>query len=82
MLQTESNNSQIASRKLPGSILRKSSFRAERVDLELPLPLVGPELVEALKELEPHGMGNPAPIFAMRGAKFKSARTFGKNKTT
>jgi single-stranded-DNA-specific exonuclease len=49
-----------------------------RVDLELPLPLVGPELVEALKELEPHGMGNPAPVFAMRGAKFKSARTFGK----
>jgi single-stranded-DNA-specific exonuclease len=59
-------------------------YRAEifvpygKVDLQLPLALVGPELVQALEELEPHGMGNPAPVFALRGARFNSARIFGK----
>ena len=49
-----------------------------KVDLELPLSLVGPRLVRALEELEPHGMGNPAPVFALRGARFNSAKVFGK----
>ncbi len=49
-----------------------------KVDLELPLSLVGPELVQALEELEPHGMGNPAPVFALRRARFSSVRIFGK----
>jgi single-stranded-DNA-specific exonuclease len=49
------------------------------VDLELPLTLIGPELFQALEDLEPHGMGNPAPVFALSGAKFKSSRTFGKD---
>ncbi|MDR3555706.1 MAG: DHHA1 domain-containing protein [Syntrophobacteraceae bacterium] len=49
-----------------------------KVDLELPLALVGPELVTALEALEPHGMGNPAPLFALRGARFNSAKVFGK----
>jgi single-stranded-DNA-specific exonuclease len=49
-----------------------------KVDLQLPLALVGPELVQALEELEPHGMGNPAPVFALRGARFNSAKIFGK----
>src|SRR5208337_4030725 len=40
--------------------------------------LAGPELVQALEQLEPHGMGNPAPVFALRGARFNSVRTFGK----
>src|SRR5208337_2139012 len=31
-----------------------------KVDLELPMVLVGSGLVKALEELEPHGMGNPA----------------------
>ncbi len=49
-----------------------------KVDLELPLTLVGPELVHALEELEPHGMGNPAPVFALRDARLNSVRIFGK----
>ncbi|MDA8308935.1 MAG: DHHA1 domain-containing protein [Deltaproteobacteria bacterium] len=48
------------------------------VDLELPLALVGPQLVEALEDLEPHGIGNPAPVFALRGARFNCAKIFGK----
>jgi single-stranded-DNA-specific exonuclease len=46
--------------------------------LELPWILVGPELVQALEKLEPHGMGNPAPLFALRGVRFNSAKIFGK----
>ncbi|HYA43936.1 MAG TPA: single-stranded-DNA-specific exonuclease RecJ [Syntrophobacteraceae bacterium] len=49
-----------------------------KVDLELPLTFVGPKLVKALEDLEPHGMGNPAPVFALRGARFNSAKVFGK----
>ncbi|SPF39250.1 Phosphoesterase, RecJ domain protein [Syntrophobacter sp. SbD1] len=51
-----------------------------KVDLELPLALVGYKLVQALEELEPHGMGNPAPVFALRGARFNSVKVFGKEK--
>ncbi len=49
-----------------------------KVDLELPIVLVGPELVRALDKLEPHGMGNPAPLFVLRGIRLKSAKIFGK----
>ncbi|MGC9193963.1 MAG: single-stranded-DNA-specific exonuclease RecJ [Syntrophobacteraceae bacterium] len=51
-----------------------------KVDLELPLPLVGLELFRALEKLEPHGMGNPAPVFGLRGAKLNSVKVFGKEK--
>lgn len=49
-----------------------------KVDMELPLSLAGPALVEALRELEPHGMGNPAPVFGLRNARFAIKRSFGK----
>lgn len=49
-----------------------------KVDVELPLALVGPELVRALEQLEPHGIGNPAPVFALRGARCNCAKAFGK----
>ena len=49
-----------------------------KVDMELPMVLAGPKLVRALEELEPHGMGNPAPLFALRGVRFNLARVFGK----
>jgi single-stranded-DNA-specific exonuclease len=49
-----------------------------KADLELPMILVGPELVQALEKLEPHGMGNPAPLFALRRVRVNSAKIFGK----
>jgi single-stranded-DNA-specific exonuclease len=51
-----------------------------KVDLELELALVGPELFRALQSLEPHGMGNPAPVFGLRGEKLNSIKVFGKEK--
>jgi single-stranded-DNA-specific exonuclease len=49
-----------------------------KVDLELPIVLVGAELVHALEKLGPHGMGNPAPLFVLRGIRLSSAKIFGK----
>jgi len=49
-----------------------------KVDMELPLHLIGSELFQALQKLEPHGMGNPAPVFAVRNAAFTVKKTFGK----
>ena len=49
-----------------------------KADLELPMRLIGHELVRALEKLEPHGMGNPAPVFALSRVRFKSSKIFGK----
>lgn len=49
-----------------------------KVDMELPLRLVDYELFHALQQLEPYGMGNPAPVFAARNIKFTVKKTFGK----
>ncbi len=38
-----------------------------RVDLEIPLPAVTDELLNVLRHCEPFGVGNPAPLFALRG---------------
>ena len=39
------------------------------VDAELALDQVTPELLEALRQLEPFGQGNPEPIFSARGVR-------------
>ncbi len=40
-----------------------------RVDLELPLGAVTDALEATLRHLEPHGIGNAAPVLAVRGAR-------------
>ena len=60
----------------------------DRADLELPaalLPIDARErnkflrrLLDGLRELEPHGMGNPAPRFALRDCEILSLRAFGR----
>jgi len=52
---------------------------AQRVDLELPLGLVSPELEKLMRYLEPCGPGNPAPVFGVRGARAVGARRVGLN---
>lgn len=46
-------------------------------DAELPLPAITLELIEELRQLEPFGTGNPAPVFLLRGADVLSARAVG-----
>src|SRR5439155_512985 len=52
---------------------------AQRVDLELPLGLVNPQLEKLMRYLEPCGPGNPAPVFGVRGARAVGARRVGTN---
>ncbi|MCE5242326.1 MAG: single-stranded-DNA-specific exonuclease RecJ [Syntrophobacteraceae bacterium] len=49
-----------------------------RVDMELAPDLIRKELLEALKQLEPHGLGNPTPTFALRDAKVSVRKIFGR----
>ncbi len=49
-----------------------------KVDMVLPPGLITHELYDALRTLEPHGMGNPAPVFLIRNPVIEGQRTFGK----
>jgi single-stranded-DNA-specific exonuclease len=46
-------------------------------DAEIPLTEVRPELLNALKYLEPTGYGNPDAVFVSRNVKVRHARTVG-----
>ena len=50
-----------------------------RIDVELDLDFVSMELFDALKQLEPHGVGNPLPTFAARSVSVVVQRLFGKD---
>jgi single-stranded-DNA-specific exonuclease len=49
----------------------------QRVDLELPLGEVTPELEHLCRYLEPCGQGNPTPVFGVRGVRFTSRSIVG-----
>ncbi len=50
----------------------------KKVDMELDLSLLSPELSTMLKQFEPHGLGNPLPTFAARNVGVVVHRTFGR----
>jgi single-stranded-DNA-specific exonuclease len=50
-----------------------------KMDLELDLTLIKPELLDALRQFEPHGLGNPAPVFVSRHKKVSIQKVFGRN---
>ncbi len=52
---------------------------SQRVDLELPLAEMSPELERLIRHLEPCGAGNPAPVFGVRNARAVGARRVGTN---
>ena len=43
--------------------------RREVADVDLPIDRVSPHLVEELERFEPHGAGNPRPVFSGRGVR-------------
>lgn len=49
----------------------------QRVDLELPLHEATPALERMMRHLEPCGMGNPSPVFGVRGVRFAERRRVG-----
>ncbi len=51
----------------------------QRVDLELGADEVNDDLERWGRHLEPCGMGNPAPVFGLRGARLGGPRTVGSN---
>jgi single-stranded-DNA-specific exonuclease len=52
---------------------------AQRIDLEVPLGNLSEDLERFMRHLEPCGMGNPAPVFGVRGARAVGARRVGTN---
>lgn len=48
------------------------------IDVALPFYYLTPEFVAQLEKLEPFGNGNPKPVFAQRGVKFRDAKPIGK----
>jgi len=50
------------------------------VDAELPFEEITPELFQALRLLEPYGVGNPEPVFSARGAKLTAPPRILKDK--
>ena len=50
----------------------------QRVDLEIDLAEVTPELERLCRHLEPCGMGNPGPVFGVRGVQFANRSVVGK----
>jgi single-stranded-DNA-specific exonuclease len=51
----------------------------QRVDIEIPLALATGELERLIRHLEPCGMGNPAPVFGVRGVGFTGRQRVGVN---
>ena len=51
----------------------------QRVDLEIPLAFATDELERLIRYLEPCGMGNPAPVFGVRGVGFTRWQRVGTN---
>jgi single-stranded-DNA-specific exonuclease len=49
-----------------------------RIDATLTLDQVTEELMAELQRLEPHGIGNPGPLFAVEDVRVMDARTMGK----
>jgi single-stranded-DNA-specific exonuclease len=54
--------------------------RQEYVDGQIRLEEVGWELYRDIEKLAPYGMGNPKPLFLIRGAFIDAVKSFGKEK--
>ncbi len=51
-----------------------------KVDAEIDLDLVSPQLLNTLQKLEPHGLGNPLPTFAARNIQVTVRKVFGRER--
>lgn len=68
---------EIAERKLAGLQL----VPTKKYDMELQPAYADLALVDLLEQLEPHGEGNPEPLFVFRGLNVQFAKRIGKDST-
>jgi len=61
-------------------LTKKDLIPTLSIDLELEFSQITPRLYQKLKRLEPHGLGNPRPLFLTRGAKVIEKRFVGIDK--
>ena len=47
------------------------------IDAEISLRKLGPDVIRSLRDLGPHGEGNPAPTFLARGVEVREVRAMG-----
>ncbi len=66
----------IGDREVPDEVL----VPRLRIDATARGPEVTPDLVERLQDLQPHGVGNPEPVFALMGARVAEARLVGRDR--
>ena len=57
-----------------GCLREEDLGRVLRADAELALAEIDLPLARSLARLEPHGMGNPSPLFLLRGAEIESVQ--------
>lgn len=50
-----------------------------KIDAEIGTPIVDLKLVDKLKKLEPHGLGNPKPVFLLKRLAISELRLVGKD---
>ena len=81
-LTIEKKNVEAFKKRLTQAILEQCSPEAfiptEEYDLELELPEITEELIDAFSSMQPTGFGNPAPVFCIRGVQTADVRTIGK----
>ena len=81
-LTIEAKNVPEFRRRLSEAIAQQAEPEAfiptEEYDLELELPEMTEELIDAFSAMQPTGFGNPAPVFCVRGVNTTDVRQIGK----
>ncbi len=60
-----------------GELNEDKLTRTLKIDTEIPLDIITPELHQAVQQLQPFGFGNPEPVFVTREVVVKEARLVG-----
>lgn len=79
-LKEENLNEFVRALNENSTLSEEDFYRTVRIDMELPLDYADIKLARELNVLEPYGLGNEKPLFALRSATIISGQRFGKNR--
>jgi len=79
-LKEENLNEFIRALNENSTLSEEDFYRTVRIDMELPLDYADIKLARELNVLEPYGVGNEKPLFALRSATIISGQRIGKNR--